>query len=88
MKLTIMHIKSRNNLKVNCTENVSNNNNKKYEIIYSCYYQMLTKKWAVIIIIGILNRAGSRHGQGWAKPTQMTVLPTQLELDVIFLCSD
>ncbi len=27
------------------------------------------------------SRAGSRHGQGWAKPTQMTVLPTQLELD-------
>ncbi len=26
-------------------------------------------------------RAGSRHGQGWAEPTQMSVLPTQSELD-------
>ncbi len=35
--------------------------------------------------------AGSRHGQGWAKPTQMIVLPTQSELDkdcVNLLCSD
>ncbi len=23
----------------------------------------------------ILSRAGSRHGQGWAKPTQTSVLP-------------
>ncbi len=28
-----------------------------------------------------VSRAGSRHGQGWAEPTQMTVLPTQSELD-------
>ncbi len=25
--------------------------------------------------------AGSRHGQGWAEPTQMCVLPSQSELD-------
>ncbi len=37
-----------------------------------------------------MDRAGSRHGQGWAKPIQMTVLPTQSELDkdyVIFVCA-
>ncbi len=29
----------------------------------------------------VRGRAGSRHGQGWAEPTQIIVLPTQSELD-------
>ncbi len=33
------------------------------------------------VLEGVYFRAGSRHGQGWAKPTQMTVLPTQSKLD-------
>ncbi len=45
-------------------------------------------------LIWLQNMAGSRHGQGWAEPTQMSVLPTQSELDkdyvylyVTFICA-
>ncbi len=31
--------------------------------------------------LSMQSRAGSKHGQGWGEPTQMTVLPTQSELD-------
>ncbi|MGL6083832.1 MAG: hypothetical protein ACRC4N_15745, partial [Gammaproteobacteria bacterium] len=37
------------------------------------------KRWLLLLLL--LSRAGSRHGQGWAEPTQMSVLPTQSELD-------
>ncbi len=48
----------------------------------------------VYMYVYIYIRAGSRHGQGWAEPTQMSVLPTQSELDkdyvylyVTFICA-
>ncbi len=47
-----------------------------------------------VIFYGLPLRAGSRHGQGWAEPTQMSVLPTQSELDkdyvylyITFICA-
>ncbi len=40
--------------------------------LLSMYMEAIHKK-------RITSRAGSRHGQGWAKPTRTSVLPTQSE---------
>lgn len=57
---------------------------KNHFISASSFCVVMKKAESVPTVLSLplyLGRAGSRHGQGWAKPTQMTVLPTQSELD-------